>query len=76
MSQKQIYNNYMLIIQVKLAVYILPYPHTHINKYIPEDTGEHNYHEQIFVKNKDCSILNIEESIAVINQIENSTYDG
>lgn len=59
----------MLIIQVKLAIYTLPYPHTQIHKHIPEDIGEHNCHEQIFVKNKDCSILNIEENIAVINQI-------
>lgn len=59
----------MLIIQVKLAIYTLSYPLTHIHKHIPEDTGEHNDHEQIFVKNKDHSILNIEENIAVINQI-------
>lgn len=35
-----------------------------------EDIGAHNSHEQIFVKNKDCSILNIEGNITAINQMK------
>lgn len=59
----------MLIIQVKLAIYTLSYLHTHIHKHTHEDIGAHNYHEPIFVKTKDCSVLNIEENITAINQI-------